>query len=208
MGISSRTSRVSACWKNCSRFFKSVCSLASLMSASYCGFFQPVRLLPLLLVKHVEKRVRVVVIADPTGARDFVVEMRIRTQENFPLDLPQIHLNAQIVAPHLLQLDGDVLVDFGTAARRRVEHVFKSRKTFAAGIAGLGQQFTGERGIVAESRRRGVIRRPGREPASPPVFSPARVIFLTMRSLSIASASARRTRGSSNGFCVTLKRMK
>ena len=82
------------------------------MSASYRAFFQPVRLLPLSLMKHVEKRVRVVVIADPTGARQLVVQMRVGTQMHLPFDLPQIHLDAQIVTPHLLQFDGDVFVNF------------------------------------------------------------------------------------------------
>ena len=44
----------------------------------------------------------------------------------------------------------DVLVDFAAAARRRVEHVFKPRKSLAAGIAGLGQQFPRQRRIVTE----------------------------------------------------------
>ena len=62
-----------------------------------------------------------------------------RAQINLPLQLAQIHLDAELVAPHLLQFDGDVLVDFAAAARRGVEHIFKARKPLAAGIAGLGQ---------------------------------------------------------------------
>ena len=98
------------------------------------------RLLPSLLVNMPRNVFGVVVIADPARARQTRNRGAIhRAQIDLPFHLAQIHVDAQLVAPHLLQFDGDVLVDFCRAARRGVEHVFKPRKPLAAGITGLGQ---------------------------------------------------------------------
>ena len=52
--------------------------------------------------EHSEKRLRIVVVANPTGAREFEIKVRLRAQIHLPLKLAQIHLDAQFVAPHLL----------------------------------------------------------------------------------------------------------
>ena len=158
--------------------------------------------------EQAQKRVRVVVVADPARTRQVVIQLRLGAQIDLPFDLPQIHLDAELVAPHLLQFDGDLLVNFCAAARRRVEHVLKARKSLAAGITGLGQQLARQRrdrNPVPPARCNWPCRR-GRDATR--AVRPPCVIFLTMRSLSIASASAWRTRGSSNGLRVTLNRMK
>src|ERR1019366_9114363 len=83
--------------------------------------------------KHAEKSVRVVVIADPGRLAEIVFEARLHTPENLRLNLTQLHLYAQFVPPHLLQFNGDVLMDFPAAAGRGVEKIFKTGKAFPAG---------------------------------------------------------------------------
>src|SRR6266542_1595026 len=93
--------------------------------------------------EQIEERIRIVVIANPTGSRDVIIQFRLRAVENLSLDLPQLDLNAENVVPHLLQLDGDLAVQLRSTARRREKCVLNARKTFAPGKTRFGQKFAG-----------------------------------------------------------------
>ena len=82
--------------------------------------------------------------------------------ENLRLDLAQIHLDAKFVAPHLLEFDGDVLMDFSPAAAGGIKRIFKARKSFATRITGLGEQFARLFRVITEAFRRMIILRPRR----------------------------------------------
>ena len=68
--------------------------------------------------EQAQKRVRVIIIAGPTGTREVKIQMGLRGIKDFRLQLTQIHLNAEFVMPHLLQFNGNVFMELVSPAGR------------------------------------------------------------------------------------------
>src|SRR6266567_2909910 len=107
--------------------------------------------------KHIEERVRVVVVANPTGGREVVVQARLRAVKDLALNLAQLDLDAQFLSPHLLQLNGDFAWQSGPAAGGGVKGVLQGGKTFAAGIACRCQELAGLLRVESGSLRGRIV---------------------------------------------------
>ena len=104
----------------------------------------PARLIVATVTRHdVEKRARVEVIADPSIARDIVVQGSHRSRPNLALLIINADLDAEALAPHLLDRLGDEAMAFVG-----VDQNFDFRKTGATGETGLGEKFLSRGEIV------------------------------------------------------------
>ena len=59
-------------------------------------------IIPALAHEHVQKSIGVIVIADPAGGTQVIIQTGLSVVEDFPFDLPQFNGNPQLVPPHLL----------------------------------------------------------------------------------------------------------
>ena len=109
--------------------------------------------------EHFQKRVRVIIIADPTGTREVKVQMGLRGIKDFRLQWTQIHLHAEFIMPHLLQFDGNIFMNFVSPAGRSAEHIFKAGKPLTGRITGLRQQFSRPRRIISQPFGRSIMSR-------------------------------------------------
>src|SRR4051812_791466 len=85
--------------------------------------------------EHVEKRVWIVVIADPTAADQIIFELALEAKPDFVFDATQTDIDVQCALPHVLQFDGNFFV-----VARAAERVFNARKSLAVWKAGFGEQ--------------------------------------------------------------------
>src|SRR5439155_13215406 len=100
--------------------------------------------------EHVEKRVRIVVIADPTAAAEIKVELALCAQIGLPFQLPELGFDAEFAEPHCLKFNCDLLLQL----RRGVEEIMKRRKSLSARKPGIGQKPARQLRIVAQALRR------------------------------------------------------
>src|SRR5262249_5026824 len=106
----------------------------------------------------IEEGVGVVVITDPTGGGDVVIEPGLSAVEDFPLDLTQFDFDAESIAPHLLQLHGDLALHLSCAPSSGAKCVLHPRKASAFGKVGFGQKFGSLCRIEGKAKRGLVVR--------------------------------------------------
>ena len=85
--------------------------------------------------KHVEKGIRIRIVADPAGPCDVIIKPAHRIEVDLPFLTQQLHVHPQQLAPHTLQFDRDGLVQLPLA----VEIIHHGKAT-PFGKSRLGQK--------------------------------------------------------------------
>ena len=83
--------------------------------------------------EHIEKRVGVVVIGDPTGAAQIVIKVAQAGEVDGPFEASEQKFYSELFLEGPLDFDGDIAVD----VRLSTKEIGENRQPFSAGMSGF-----------------------------------------------------------------------